>query len=128
MSENAAGSREAALAAARQALLRKRIQGAGAPASASAPAGIPRRADRARAPLSFAQERLWFIDQLDPGNASYNVPYPLRIEGPLDVAALERAVGEMVRRQDALRTTIRLDAGGAPVQHAAPPGGFPSWT
>jgi amino acid adenylation domain-containing protein len=122
MSENAAGSREAALAAARQALLRKRIQGAGA--SASAPRGIPRRPDRTRAPLSFAQERLWFIDQLDPGNASYNVPYPLRITGALDVAALERALGELVRRHEALRTTLRPDETGAPVQHVAPAADF----
>nr|AGS49937.1 long-chain-fatty-acid--CoA ligase [uncultured bacterium esnapd24] len=121
MPENNAGSREAALAAARQALLQKRIQGV---TVAAAPRGIPRRPDRERAPVSFAQQRLWFIDQLAPGNPSYNIPTPVRVQGPLDAAAMERAVGEMVRRQDALRTTLRPDEAGTPVQHVAPPGGF----
>jgi amino acid adenylation domain-containing protein len=122
MPENNAGSREAALAAARQALLQKRIQGVSV--AAAAPRGIPRRPDRERAPTSFAQQRLWFIDQLSPGNPSYNIPTPVRIEGPLDAGALERAVGEMVRRQDALRTTLLPDEAGNPVQHVAPAGPF----
>jgi len=116
MPENNAGSREAALAAARQALLRKRIQGV---TVAAAPRGIPLRPDRTRAPLSFAQQRLWFIDQLSPGNPSYNIPTPVRIEGPLDVGALERALRELVRRHEALRTTFRADEAGNPVQHVA---------
>ncbi len=122
MSENNAGSREAALAAARQALLQKRIQGAGA--AASAPRGIPRRPDRGRAPVSFAQQRLWFLDQFTPGNPSYNIPTPVRIEGPLDAAVLERAIREVVRRQDVLRTTLRADEAGTPVQVIAPEAEF----
>ncbi|MBV9108247.1 MAG: amino acid adenylation domain-containing protein, partial [Gemmatimonadetes bacterium] len=49
-------------------------------------------------PLSFAQERLWFVERLEPGRGVYNVPFPLRLRGALDVAALERALGELVSR------------------------------
>ncbi|HEX8318268.1 amino acid adenylation domain-containing protein [Longimicrobium sp.] len=74
-------------------------------------------------PLSFAQERLWFMDQLEPGSAAYNVPVAVRLGGALDVAALERALGEIVRRHEALRTVF-AEVDGAPVQVVAPVGGF----
>ena len=92
---------------------------AGAPAL---PPVVP--VDRARPlPLSFAQERLWFLDRLEPGSAVYNVPRALRLGGALDAAALERALGEIVRRHEALRTVFReTDAG--PVQVVAPFAGF----
>ncbi|WP_238539735.1 non-ribosomal peptide synthase/polyketide synthase [Corallococcus macrosporus] len=64
-----------------------------------------------RVPLSFAQQRLWFLEQLQPGNASYNMPTALRLSGVLDVAALQRAVDEMVRRHESLRTTFHAEAG-----------------
>ncbi|HEU4562032.1 MAG TPA: amino acid adenylation domain-containing protein, partial [Longimicrobium sp.] len=51
-------------------------------------------------PLSFAQERLWFIDQLEPGSAVYNIPVAWRLGGALDESALERALGEIVRRHE----------------------------
>ncbi|HUN44157.1 MAG TPA: amino acid adenylation domain-containing protein [Acetobacteraceae bacterium] len=57
-------------------------------------------------PLSYAQERLWFLDQLEPGNAFYNIPFAFRCKGLLDAAALERAINEIVRRHAALRTTF----------------------
>jgi amino acid adenylation domain-containing protein len=57
-------------------------------------------------PLSFAQERLWFIDRLEPGSEVYNIPVAWRLAGALDVAALERALGEIVRRHEALRTVF----------------------
>ncbi|HEY0022711.1 MAG TPA: amino acid adenylation domain-containing protein [Longimicrobium sp.] len=85
--------------------------------------GIVRRAHPDGAPLSFAQERLWFLDQLDPGSAAYNVPGSWRLRGALDEAALERALGEIVRRHDALRTTFR-EVNGSPVQVIAPFDGF----
>ncbi|HEU0052591.1 MAG TPA: condensation domain-containing protein, partial [Longimicrobium sp.] len=74
-------------------------------------------------PLSFAQERLWIVDRMEPGAAVYNVPAALRLSGALDAAALERSLGEIVRRHEALRTTFREAAGG-PVQVVAPFAGF----
>ena len=72
-------------------------------------------------PLSFAQERLWFIDQLEPGKALYVIPSTVRLRGTLDGGALVRALGEIVRRHESLRTTFPR-VGGRPVQHVAPAG------
>ncbi|WP_420130151.1 amino acid adenylation domain-containing protein, partial [Longimicrobium sp.] len=71
------------------------------------------------APLSFGQERLWYLDRVEPGKAAYNVAAVARLSGPLDVPALERALGEIQRRHQALRTTFRERDGGA-VQAIAP--------
>ena len=57
-------------------------------------------------PLSFAQQRLWFLDQLEPGNPVYNIPLPVRLHGELPVVLLERIFAEIVRRHEALRTTF----------------------
>ncbi|MFI7594872.1 condensation domain-containing protein [Micromonospora sp. NPDC049359] len=57
-------------------------------------------------PLSFTQEQLWFLDRLEPGTPVYNVPFAERITGPLDVAALHRAVNAVVARHDALRVVF----------------------
>lgn len=57
-------------------------------------------------PLSFGQERLWLLEQLDPGTGAFNVPFPLRLVGPLDEFALTRALGEIVRRHEVLRTAF----------------------
>ncbi|HZN53849.1 MAG TPA: amino acid adenylation domain-containing protein, partial [Candidatus Polarisedimenticolaceae bacterium] len=62
-------------------------------------------------PLSFAQERLWFLDQLEPGSASYNVPMAVRLEGEVEAEALERAFGEVMRRHEALRTRFAVVEG-----------------
>jgi amino acid adenylation domain-containing protein len=72
--------------------------------------------------LSFAQQRLWFLDQLEPGSASYNLPTAVRLRGHLDLASLERALGEVVRRHEILRTTFK-SVEGQPVQviHTAEP-------
>ncbi|HLL48189.1 MAG TPA: amino acid adenylation domain-containing protein, partial [Longimicrobiaceae bacterium] len=70
-------------------------------------------------PLSFAQQRLWFIDRLEPGSAAYNVPLPLRLRGALDVPALERSIREVMRRHEALRTVF-AESGGEPVQVVHP--------
>jgi amino acid adenylation domain-containing protein len=55
---------------------------------------------------SFAQQRLWFLDQLEPGTAAYNLPRAFRITGPLDLPTLTRAVQEVVRRHESLRTVF----------------------
>src|SRR6185369_445354 len=65
-------------------------------------------------PLSFAQQRLWFLDQLAPG-AAYNLPGRLHLEGRLDISALEKSLNEIVRRHEALRT-IFTTRNGEPVQ------------
>src|ERR1041384_2792292 len=70
-------------------------------------------------PLSFAQQRLWFLDQLEPG-CHYNMPGAVRISGPLDRAALEKSLGEIVRRHETLRSTFPL-TGGVAVQVVAAP-------
>jgi len=82
--------------------------------------GIGRR-DRAAdpPPLSFAQQRLWFLDQLRPGDPVYNMPTPLQVDGPLDVTALRRALAGVVARHESLRTTFALRETG-PVQLIAP--------
>ncbi|MEH1013141.1 MupA/Atu3671 family FMN-dependent luciferase-like monooxygenase [Micromonospora sp. CPCC 206060] len=58
-------------------------------------------------PLSYPQQRLWFLDQLNPDNPVYNIPLGYRIRGPLDVAALQRALTTVVQRHEALRTVFR---------------------
>ncbi|HET6230939.1 MAG TPA: non-ribosomal peptide synthase/polyketide synthase, partial [Longimicrobiaceae bacterium] len=73
------------------------------------------RTDEGPAPLSFAQERLWFLDQLDPGGIAYNMPTALRLTGALDVRALEQALSEMTRRHEVLRARFAL-VDGHPVQ------------
>jgi amino acid adenylation domain-containing protein len=73
---------------------------------------------------SFAQERLWFLDQLDPGNSSYNLPAVVRLTGALDTTILERSLGEVVRRHEALRTRFAA-IDGQPVQVIAPEATIP---
>src|SRR6185295_7775978 len=82
---------------------------------------IPRREARyvTHAPLSFSQERLWFLYQLDPTSYAFNIANAVRLIGTLNVAALERALNEIVRRHEALRTTFENIESG-PVQIIAP--------
>jgi amino acid adenylation domain-containing protein len=75
-------------------------------------------------PLSHAQERLWFLDQLEPGSPSYNLPAIVRLPVEIDLAVFERSLTEVVRRHESLRTTFRGGAGG-PLQHIAPPSPVP---
>ncbi|WP_159731831.1 non-ribosomal peptide synthetase [Methylosinus sp. Ce-a6] len=75
------------------------------------------RADRTQPlPLSFAQQRLWFLAQLDPRAAVYNIPVTLRLTGKLDVRSLERSFDEILRRHEILRTCYSL-RDHSPVQH-----------
>ena len=73
------------------------------------PQFISRRVAGDKAPLSFGQQRLWFLDQLQPSLPVYNITSAVRLQGKLNVAALERTLSEIVRRHDALRTTFALD-------------------
>jgi hypothetical protein len=66
-------------------------------------------------PLSFAQQRLWFIDQLDPNTPAYNMPAPVRFTGPMNLPVLDQSLQEIVRRHEALRTTFEA-VEGQPVQ------------
>ncbi|MBN8227307.1 non-ribosomal peptide synthase/polyketide synthase [Corallococcus macrosporus] len=116
---NELSKRIANLSPEKRAELLKKVAAQKAAAGTSTQGLIPVQ-DRSRPlPLSFAQQRLWFIDQLQPGSPLYNVPMAVRLEGALDVAVLERALREVVRRHEVLRTTFREDASG-PVQVVSP--------
>jgi amino acid adenylation domain-containing protein len=70
---------------------------------------IGRRPRPARLPLSFSQQRLWILDQFEPGSAAYNVPLTMWSQGQLDDALLQRALSEIVRRHESLRTVMVAD-------------------
>src|SRR5262249_28629 len=72
-------------------------------------------------PLSYAQQRLWFIQQLEPESVVYNIPYAVRIRGALNVTALRQSLDEIVRRHEVLRTRI-VSHEGRPVQVIEEPG------
>ncbi|WP_029006248.1 non-ribosomal peptide synthetase, partial [Azorhizobium doebereinerae] len=110
--------RIAALSPGRRSVLERRLLAWGRPAEAGS---APRAGDAGAgpAPLSFAQERLWFFEQLHPGSAVYNIPVALRLPGSLDPALLKRALAEIVARHAALRTTFAA-RDGSPVQVVAP--------
>src|ERR1044071_2450614 len=69
------------------------------------------RADPARFPLSFGQERLWFLEQLQPNTARYNVPLAIRLSGALRVDLLQSALNAIIARHEALRTNFVSDGG-----------------
>jgi amino acid adenylation domain-containing protein len=78
---------------------------------------IPRRpADTTDLPLSYGQEQLWFVDSFAPGEPAYNIPQALRLSGPLDAAALGRAIDALTARHEALRTRLVANAEGFAVQ------------
>ena len=81
---------------------------------------VPPRRDLGPAPLSFSQQRLWFIDQLEGGTAAYNEPRTLLLEGPLRVTELEAALTILVARHETLRSVLP-SSGGVAVQDVRPP-------
>jgi amino acid adenylation domain-containing protein len=108
----------AALSPEQRALLERRLQQRGLkPPIADS---IPARATPGTAPLSFAQQRLWFIQQLDPSSSVYNVPCALRLRGDLQIDALSQTLNQLVARHETLRTTFAIAADGQPVQQIAP--------
>jgi len=82
----------------------------------------PGAADAEGSVLSYAQQRLWFLEQLQPGNSAYHLPGALQLQGPLDEAALLGAFGDLAQRHPSLRTRFFADADGNPRQcvEAAP--------
>jgi amino acid adenylation domain-containing protein len=91
-------------------------------AGAARPRAVVRSPRTGPVPASLSQERLWFVDRLEPGSAIYNLAVALRIEGPLRVGALRQAMAELCHRHEALRTTFS-EVDGTAVQRAveAPP-------
>jgi len=75
-------------------------------------------------PLSFAQERMWFFDQLKPGSSTYNMRLTLRLTGDINMGSLEQSLSEILRRHEVLRTTF-VTQNDQPVQVVASPGAFP---
>ncbi|HEX5887025.1 MAG TPA: amino acid adenylation domain-containing protein [Pyrinomonadaceae bacterium] len=107
----------AQLSATKRALLEKRLAG-GSRVEADERV-IPRSPRSGPIPLSFAQQRLWFLYQLEPGLVAYNVPAAVRLAGKLDIAILNWSLNEIVCRHESLRTTFNSVAGN-PVQVIAP--------
>ena len=105
--------RATALSPTKRALLELKRKNAQAQAVSSL--SIPRRAGTGEVGLSYAQARLWFLNQLQPENPFYNCPLALRLRGRVEVSALERGVGEIVRRHEVLRTRI-VSVDGKPEQ------------
>jgi amino acid adenylation domain-containing protein len=95
-------------------------------AAASSPGPQPRPAGAGPAPLSFAQQRLWFLEQFDPGGAAYNVPGALRLRGRLEAGALRRALARLTRRHEVLHTVFAATAEG-PLQRPEA-AAVPGWT
>jgi amino acid adenylation domain-containing protein len=85
----------------------------------SQPSPIARQARSSSAPLSYAQERLWFLDQLKPGTSLFNLSWPYRIREIVDEVVLERSLNEIVRRHESLRTAFKA-IDGEPYQVLVP--------
>ncbi|MFH9754822.1 amino acid adenylation domain-containing protein [Streptomyces griseus] len=114
------GGRSAApLSDAKRALLAQRLRGRARPAQA-----VPRRPEGTVPPLSFAQERLWFMEQFAPGTAAYNIPVARRLRGPLDRPALQRALDAVIARHETLRSRYPATDDGRPVLEIAAPAPF----
>ncbi|HVN80284.1 MAG TPA: amino acid adenylation domain-containing protein, partial [Terriglobia bacterium] len=88
------------------------------------PAGPVPRKSKSPVPLSFAQQRLWFFDQLEPGKSTYHIPAVFRLAGLVQLTALEQSLGEIVRRHEVLRTVFR-SVDGNPLQVVTPAQGLP---
>ncbi len=83
-------------------------------------AAIPRRFGGGPAPLASNQEGLWFLEQMEPGKGNFNIPGAVRLQGQLNVKALERSFNEIIRRHEALRTTFVTQQDGTPSQVVSP--------
>ena len=106
--------RLANLSPAKRALLELKLKQNGS--GQAAKLTIPRRSTTDKAPLSFAQQRLWFLSQLEPESSAYNEKSALRLDGALNIAALRASLTAIVERHEVLRTTVHLTDNGEPVQ------------
>src|SRR5262249_45270185 len=106
-------ARLANLSPAKRALLEPRLKEKSPESVATA--SIPRRCARHTAPLSFAQQRLWFLNQLEPESPAYNESSAVRLSGILDIDAFKRALEQIVLRHEVLRTVI-VNVEGSPCQ------------
>mgnify|MGYP001602628699 CR=1 FL=1 len=113
-------SPRAELSVSQYALLERRLQRArhASLKPAGPPPAIPRRGAADNLPLALAQERLWFLHQLEPRSAVYNLCQAVRLRGSLDIPALERGLNEIIRRHETLRTNF-IATEGSPVQRIA---------
>ena len=75
-------------------------------ASSTKEKGITRRETSDPCPLSFAQQRLWFLDQYESGSSFYNLPFALRFKGSLNVKSMERSFAELILRHESLQTVF----------------------
>jgi amino acid adenylation domain-containing protein len=118
---NNISERISALTPEQRALFEARLKQKGLRTDVTAVQTIPRRQDHgsATAPASVDQERLWFIDQLQPGNTAYNIFNASRIRGSLNIPIMERVINELIQRHEVLRTTLK-SVDGLPVQVIAP--------
>jgi len=109
MTDNKAfADRIARLSPEQRAVLEQRLAQRGAPASSET---IPARPPERSAPLSYSQERLWFLSQLEPENYAFNRPFAFRLRGPLDLGALRRAINSIIERHEILRTVYPSEVG-----------------
>src|SRR3954453_216668 len=131
MTDTEIAKRIAELPLEKRALLFQQLQKQREKETAAEPQRIPRQArDRETYALSFAQQRLWFLNNFEPESPEYNIPQAFRIEGDLDRQVMQRALREVARRHEALRTTFRSIEGepapGAPPRPQALPPPFRS--
>lgn len=78
--------------------------------------GVQARQRAARSPQSFAQQRLWFLAQLEPDSLAYHLPCAVRLTGALDIQALQRSFDSLAQRHESLRTTFTCGDAGEPLQ------------
>jgi len=117
MDQDDLAQRLADLSPAKRALLELRLKEKGLRSFTNP--GIPRRTTGDSIPLSFAQQRLWFLDKYEPNRSVYNVPSALRLSGELDRGALKQSLNEIVRRHEVLRTKFPM-VEGEPLQVISP--------
>ncbi len=111
LAENTAAVADGLTARQRQLLELMQIERRQAARAAAAPPAVPRRRPGEEPVLSFAQQRLWFIEQLQPGSAAYHIPGAVRIRGLLDVRMLATCLVEVARRHETLRTGVVMRDG-----------------